>query len=74
MNFPEQYSVNRNPSNLPPSEDYMKAPGRWVGPSTDLRNRKSLSPECLDALCQAAADKGRQLTDGERALIVKKFS
>jgi hypothetical protein len=56
-----------------PGTDYEKAPGRWLGPNTDVRQRKTLSSECLAALRQAAADAGRQLTDGERAVILKKF-
>jgi hypothetical protein len=72
MNFPEQYSVNRTPEKLPPSEDHMQQPDRWLGPSTDVRKRKPLSNECLAALREAAADKGRMLKDEERAVIIQK--
>ena len=73
MNFPEQYSRDRTPATVPPGEDYMNAPERWVGPSTDIRNRKPLSSECLAALSEAATTAGRQLKDEERAVILKKF-
>jgi hypothetical protein len=73
MSFPEQYSRDRTPATVPPGEDYMQAHDRWVGPSTDLRNRKPLSSECLAALSEAATTAGRPLKHEERDAIVKKF-
>ncbi len=52
----------------------MKVPDRWVGPSTDVRKRKSLTNECLEELRSSARAKGRQLTEAERRVIVQKFS
>jgi hypothetical protein len=58
--------------------DYMngKTTGgfRWNGPSTDVRGRKTLSPEALAELHDAARSKKRPLTEAERIIILQKFS
>ena len=53
--------------------DYTKHSQRWVGPNTDRRAYKPLSNECLAAMREVAAAKGRPLTDAERAGIMAKF-
>ncbi len=57
-----------------PRTDYRNAPDRWLGPNTDIRNRKSLSPECIDELRDVAHVKGRPLSQSERDIIVRKFN
>jgi hypothetical protein len=58
---------------IAPGTDYNDAPGRWLGPNTDVRQRQTLSSECLAELGVVARTKGRQLTDAERAVIIQKF-
>ena len=57
-----------------PGTNYRNAPSRWLGPNIDIRNRKSLSPECIDELRDLAHVKGRPLSQLERDTIVRKFS
>jgi hypothetical protein len=45
---------------------------RWKGPSTDIRNCKPMSNEALAALRNAAAAKGKPLSDKESADVLKK--
>ena len=52
-----------SPWSVPPEK-------RW---KQNIRNRKPLSNECLDALGDAARQKGRPLTDAEAAEIQKRF-
>jgi len=57
-----------------PGTDWSKTPGRWAGPNTDIRGRKTLSSEALAELHDAARSKKRPLTEAERVVILQKFS
>jgi hypothetical protein len=63
----------RKPQPEPIINNYMDKPGRWNGPNCDLRARRPLTNDCLEALREAARDNGRSLSAAEHSIIVRKY-